>query len=261
MVRRLVGKGHHVVNLDKLTYSGNLASLEAVVRRSQLRFVQADIADHDVVAALLSKRASTRSCTSPPKVMSTAQSTDPEFSLRPTSPARSNIERRARLLALASKARRATTSASPHLDRRGVWRPAVRQRHVHEEPLTRHPRYSASKAAADHFVRAWHDLGLPVVLSNCSNNYGPYHFPEKLIRWSSLTRSRGSRFRLWKGENVRDWLHVEDHAAALELVLTKGRIGQSYNVGGRAERTNLQVSRRSAISSTSASRSIDPDAS
>jgi len=103
--------------------------------------------------------------------------------------------------------------------------------------------YSASKASSDHFVRAWHaTYGLPVVLSNCSNNYGPYHFPEKLIPLAILNALEGKPLPVYgRGENVRDWLHVDDHAEALELVLTRGRVGESYNIGGRAERSNLQV--------------------
>jgi dTDP-glucose 4,6-dehydratase len=103
--------------------------------------------------------------------------------------------------------------------------------------------YSASKAASDHFVRAWHETyGLPVVLSNCSNNYGPYHFPEKLIPLTILNALEGKRLPVYgKGENVRDWLYVDDHAKALALILTMGKIGESYNVGGRNEKTNLEV--------------------
>ena len=103
--------------------------------------------------------------------------------------------------------------------------------------------YSASKASADHLVRAWHaTYGLPVVVSNCSNNYGPYHFPEKLIPLTILNALEEKPVGVYgKGENVRDWLHVEDHAEALVAVLARGRAGQSYNIGGNAERTNLAV--------------------
>jgi dTDP-glucose 4,6-dehydratase len=103
--------------------------------------------------------------------------------------------------------------------------------------------YSASKAAADHFVRAWHETyGFPVVLSNCSNNYGPYHFPEKLIPLTILNAIEGKPLPVYgRGENVRDWLHVEDHARALERIATQGAIGESYNVGGNSERSNLAV--------------------
>ncbi|TIX46055.1 MAG: NAD-dependent epimerase/dehydratase family protein, partial [Mesorhizobium sp.] len=103
--------------------------------------------------------------------------------------------------------------------------------------------YSASKAASDHLVRAWHETyGLPVVLSNCSNNYGPYHFPEKLIPLVILNALDEKPLPVYgAGANVRDWLYVEDHAKALELVATKGRTGESYNVGGNSERSNLGV--------------------
>lgn len=112
-----------------------------------------------------------------------------------------------------------------------------------ETPYKPSSPYSASKAASDHFVRAWGETyGLPVVLSNCSNNYGPYHFPEKLIPLCIANALDEKPLTVYgKGANVRDWLFVEDHAKALALVLTKGNVGESYNIGGRAERTNLEV--------------------
>ena len=105
--------------------------------------------------------------------------------------------------------------------------------------------YSASKAASDHLVRAWHHTyGLPVVLSNCSNNYGPSHFPEKLIPLTILNALEGKPLPVYgKGENVRDWLYVEDHARALLTIAEEGRVGESYNVGGNSEKTNLEVVR------------------
>jgi dTDP-glucose 4,6-dehydratase len=106
--------------------------------------------------------------------------------------------------------------------------------------------YSASKAASDHLAKAWfHTYGLPVVVSNCSNNYGPYHFPEKLIPLVILNALEGKELPVYgDGSNIRDWLYVEDHARALSLIATKGRLGETYNVGGRNERTNLQVVER-----------------
>ena len=103
--------------------------------------------------------------------------------------------------------------------------------------------YSASKAASDHFVNAWfHTYGLPILMTNCSNNYGPYQFPEKLIPLMILNAAEGKTLPVYgDGSNVRDWLHVEDHCAAIEAVLSKGRIGECYNIGGNSERTNLQV--------------------
>jgi dTDP-glucose 4,6-dehydratase len=112
-----------------------------------------------------------------------------------------------------------------------------------ETPYAPSSPYAASKAASDHLVMAWHHTyGLPVVMSNCSNNYGPYHFPEKLIPLMILNAMECKPLPVYgKGENVRDWLHVEDHARALAMVLTTGRLGESYNIGGRNERSNLQV--------------------
>jgi dTDP-glucose 4,6-dehydratase len=116
----------------------------------------------------------------------------------------------------------------------------------HEEyPYQPNSPYSASKAASDHFVRAWHHTyGLPTLVTNCSNNYGPYHFPEKLIPLIILNALEGKPLPVYgKGENVRDWLFVEDHADALILVAEKGRVGESYNIGGWNERTNIEVVR------------------
>ena len=115
-----------------------------------------------------------------------------------------------------------------------------------ETPYDPRSPYSASKAASDHLVRAWHETyGLPVVLSNCSNNYGPYHFPEKLIPVIILNALAGKPLPVYgKGENVRDWLYVEDHADALLTVLEKGTLGRSYNIGGENEATNIEIVRR-----------------
>ncbi|HTN61748.1 MAG TPA: dTDP-glucose 4,6-dehydratase, partial [Devosia sp.] len=115
-----------------------------------------------------------------------------------------------------------------------------------ETPYDPSSPYSASKAASDHLVKAWHrTYGLPVVVSNCSNNYGPYHFPEKLIPLTILNALRGAPLPIYgKGENVRDWLYVEDHAKALDLIAEKGRPGETYNVGGHNERRNIDVVRQ-----------------
>jgi dTDP-glucose 4,6-dehydratase len=114
-----------------------------------------------------------------------------------------------------------------------------------ETPYAPHSPYSASKAASDHLVRAWHDTyGFPSLVTNCSNNYGPYHFPEKLIPLVILNAVAGKPLPVYgKGDNIRDWLYVEDHARALRLVLTSGKVGETYNIGGHNERTNLEVVR------------------
>ena len=116
--------------------------------------------------------------------------------------------------------------------------------------------YSASKASSDHLVRAWRETyGLPTLVTNCSNNYGPYHFPEKLIPHMIIKGLAGEPLPVYgDGQNIRDWLYVEDHARALTLVLEQGRIGETYNIGGRNERTNLVVVRQSALFSTNSLR-------
>ena len=245
VVRRLVGKGHRVINLDKLTYSGNLGSLSSVADAPNYRFVQADIADHDAVATLLAEERIDA-------IMHLAAESHVDRSIDgPGVFVETNVTGTFKLLNVALGHWRSLDGAAKddfrfhHISTDEVFGDLPFDSGVFTEdtPYAPSSPYSASKAAADHFVRAWHDTyGLPVVLSNCSNNYGPYHFPEKLIPLVILNALEGRPLPVYgKGENVRDWLHVDDHAAALELVLTRGKVGESYNVGGRAERTNLQV--------------------
>jgi dTDP-glucose 4,6-dehydratase len=133
----------------------------------------------------------------------------------------------------------------PHLHRRGLRSLGATGQFTEDTPYDPRSPYSASKAASDHLVRAWHETyGLPVVLTNCSNNYGPYHFPEKLIPVVILNALAGKPIPIYgEGENVRDWLYVEDHADALLTGLQKGALGRSYNIGGENERTNLDLVR------------------
>ncbi|MDP9413957.1 MAG: dTDP-glucose 4,6-dehydratase [Pseudomonadota bacterium] len=244
--RHLVGSGgYRVVNLDNLTYAGNLASLAEVEHSANYRCVQGDIGDAHLVGSLLRDEQID-------VVMHLAAESHVDRSIDgPALFIETNVVGTFRLLNAAL----------------GYWRglPPERRRrfrfhHIstdevfgdlpfdegvftEETPYNPSSPYSASKAASDHLVRAWHHTyGLPVVLSNCSNNYGPYHFPEKLVPLVILNALEGKPLPVYgKGENVRDWLFVEDHARALELVATRGRVGESYNVGGRAERTNLNV--------------------
>jgi dTDP-glucose 4,6-dehydratase len=245
VVRRLVEGGLRVVNLDRLTYAGNLYSLRQVADRPNYRFVKGDIADTAMVTALLAEERVDG-------ILHLAAETHVDRSIDgPAAFVDTNVVGTFRLLQAALAHWRALDGAA---------RDGFRFHHVstdevfgdlpfdsgiftEETPYAPSSPYSASKAASDHFVRAWHETyGLPVVLSNCSNNYGPYHFPEKLIPLVILNALEGKSLPVYgKGENVRDWLYVDDHACALELVLTRGRVGESYNVGGRAERTNLQV--------------------
>lgn len=245
VVRRLVRKGLRVVNLDKLTYAGNRASLRELDAAPGHRFVHGDIADAPLVLSLLREERADA-------VMHLAAESHVDRSIAgPGTFVETNVVGTFRLLS-------AALDYWHGLD--GARRDAFRFHHISTDevygdlpygggmfteatPYAPSSPYSASKAAGDHFVRAWRTTyGLPVVLSNCSNNYGPYQFPEKLIPLTILNAIAGRPLPIYgKGENVRDWLHVDDHADALEQVLTRGAVGESYNVGGGNERTNLQV--------------------
>ena len=176
--------------------------------------------------------------------MSTARSTVPASSSRPISTAPTRCWRRPSTTGAALPGERAARFRFHHVSTDEVFgslgpdgRFSEDSRYEPNSP------YSASKAASDHLVRAWHETyGLPTVMSNCSNNYGPYHFPEKLIPLVILKALHGEAMPVYgKGDNVRDWLYVEDHARALHAVLTQGRPGETYNIGGDGERTNLEV--------------------
>jgi dTDP-glucose 4,6-dehydratase len=246
LCRHLVGSGRYrVVNLDKLTYAGNLDSLKEIAESPDYRFVQGDIGDQAAVRELLSSEAVDI-------VMHLAAESHVDRSIDgPEAFIDTNIVGTFRLLSAALEYWRGLPD-----DRKARFRfhhvstdevfgdlPLDEGIFTEETPYAPSSPYSASKAASDHLVRAWHETyGLPVVLSNCSNNYGPYHFPEKLIPLVILNALEGKTLPVYgKGENVRDWLHVEDHVRALELIATRGAVGESYNVGGRAERTNLDV--------------------
>jgi dTDP-glucose 4,6-dehydratase len=245
VVRRLVGRGYHVVNVDKLTYSGNLDSLQGVAGQPNYRFVQADICDRAAIAALLAEERIEA-------VMHLAAESHVDRSIDgPAAFVETNVVGTFRLLDAALQHWRGLDAAGKeefrfhHVSTDEVFGdlPFEGGSFLEDTPYAPSSPYSASKAASDHFARAWHaTYGLPIVLSNCSNNYGPFHFPEKLIPLTILNAIEGKPLPVYsRGQNVRDWLHVEDHAEALELVLTRGKIGESYNVGGRAERSNLQV--------------------
>lgn len=243
--RRLVGQGFHVVCLDKLTYAGNRASLSEVETAPNFRFVHADIADTETVLRLLRDERLEG-------IMHLAAETHVDRSIdSPAAFVETNVLGTVRLLDAALDHWRALDPAGRarfrfhHVSTDEVFGDLPFDSGVFTEatPYAPSSPYSASKAASDHFVRAWHETyGLPVVLSNCSNNYGPYHFPEKLIPLTILNALEGKSLPVYgRGANVRDWLYVDDHAAALEQVLTRGRVGETYLIGGRAERTNLSV--------------------
>ncbi|WP_222927025.1 dTDP-glucose 4,6-dehydratase [Sphingomonas gilva] len=245
--RHLVARGgYRVVNVDALTYAGNLASLDGIAGDPAYRFVRADIRDGDAMRSILAEEAIDT-------IMHLAAESHVDRSIDgPAAFVDTNVVGTVTLLGAALDHWRALPE--------GEARSGFRFHHIstdevfgdlpfdsgvftEETPYRPSSPYSASKAASDHFVRAWQETyGLPVVLSNCSNNYGPFHFPEKLIPLVILNALEGRPLPVYgRGVNVRDWLFVEDHAAALELVATRGRVGESYNIGGREERTNLQV--------------------
>ena len=244
--RLFVGElGATVLNVDKLTYAANLALAEAdreqpALSLSPRRYLRPH-ADRGAAALLRARcgAASRRGIACRPLDRRPRRVHQDQY--------RGHLRAAgggARLLArLAAGAGRAVPLSSC-LDRRGVR--LARTRAANSPKTSRYQPnspYAASKAASDHLVRAWHEtFGLPTVLSNCSNNYGPYHFPEKLIPLAILKALHGEPIPVYgKGDNVRDWLYVEDHARALHAVLTRGRPGESYNVGGDGERTNLDV--------------------
>jgi dTDP-glucose 4,6-dehydratase len=246
LCRHLIATGRYrVVNLDSLTYSGNLASLAEVEHSPDYGFHQIDIRQGCEVLGLLRRERIA-------KIIHLAAESHVDRSIDdPGVFIETNVVGTFRLL-------RAAVDHWNALD--APERSSFRFHHVstdevmgdlpfdggafvEDSPYRPSSPYSASKAASDHLVRAWHHTyGLPVVLSNCSNNYGPYQFPEKLIPLVILNAIEGKMLPVYGlGANVRDWLYVEDHARALEQILSHGRAGETYLIGGRSERTNLQV--------------------
>jgi dTDP-glucose 4,6-dehydratase len=244
--RHLVRKGgYHVVNVDKLTYAGNPESLREIGDNPAYSFYQTDILDDAAILEILRKERIDR-------IMHLAAESHVDRSIDgPAVFLETNVMGTFRMLNAALTYWRELEGEAKerfrfhHISTDEVFGdlPFDSGIFTEETPYAPSSPYSASKAASDHLVRAWHETyGLPVVLSNCSNNYGPYHFPEKLIPLVILNALEGKPLPVYgKGENVRDWLFVDDHARALELIMTQGAVGESYNVGGNAERTNLSV--------------------
>lgn len=245
LCRHLVRKGHMVVNVDKLTYAGNLASLTEIQGKPNYAFVRADICDERRMRAVMA----TYEIDS---VMHLAAESHVDRSIDgPAAFVETNVVGTFRLLNAALAYWRTLDSFSRaqfrflHVSTDEVFGdlPFDSGVFTEETPYAPSSPYSASKAAADHFVRAWHHTyGLPIILTNCSNNYGPYQFPEKLIPLVILNALFEQPLPVYgRGANVRDWLYVEDHARALECALLNGRVGESYNIGCRSERTNISV--------------------
>lgn len=247
VIRRIIGTTQwRVVNVDKLTYAGNLHSLDPIAGSNRYRFVQADIADSPRMASLFAEE-------QPDAVLHLAAETHVDRSIDGAAPfIQTNIVGTWSLLentlaywrGLDESRRRqfrfqhiSTDEVYGSLGATGLF--------TEETPYRPNSPYSASKAASDHLVRAWHHTyGLPVIITNCSNNYGPYQFPEKLIPLTIVRALRGQELPVYgKGENVRDWLYVDDHAAAQLAILERGKPGRTYNIGGGAERRNIDVVR------------------
>lgn len=245
LIRHLIGNTDcEVVNLDKLTYAGNPASLKEVEDSSRYHFAQLDICNAQGVAALFDEF-------QPDSIMHLAAESHVDRSIdNPLEFVQANVMGTANLLQCAltywkklSPERKAAFRFQ-HISTDEVYGSLGKEGFFKETtPYDPKSPYSASKAASDHLVRAWgHTFGLPVLLSNCSNNYGPYHFPEKLIPLVVLNALDGKPLPIYgKGDNIRDWLYVEDHAKALWLINQRGTPGETYNIGGRNERTNLEV--------------------
>jgi len=245
VIRQLIAEtGVTVINVDKLTYAGNLQSLVSVADNPRYRFERVDICDAAEVARLFREH-------QPDAVMHLAAESHVDRSISgPAAFIETNIVGTYTLLEAAREywsglaTERKNTFRFHHISTDEVYG-SLGDTGFFTEDTAYQPNspYSASKASSDHLVRAWHHTyGLPVVTTNCSNNYGSYHFPEKLIPLIILNACNGKPLPIYgKGDNIRDWLYVDDHARALRLVLEKGRVGETYNIGGWNEKTNLEV--------------------
>lgn len=244
VVRLAVARGHEVVNLDALTYAANLENVASVAENPLYAFEQADLRDRAALDRVLADH-------QPDAIMHLAAESHVDRSIDgPGAFIETNVTGTYNIL----EAARAYWVAQGRPD-------GFRFHHIstdevfgslgetgqftEDTPYDPRSPYSASKAASDHLVRAWHETyGLPVVLTNCSNNYGPFHFPEKLVPVVILNALHGRPIPVYgDGGNIRDWLYVEDHADALLLVLEKGELGRSYNIGGENEARNIDLVR------------------
>ena len=248
VVRLFVNKypDYRIINVDKLTYAGNLANLKDIEDKPNYRFVKADICDFDTIYALMQEE-------KVDGVIHLAAESHVDRSIKdPFTFARTNVMGTLSMLQAAklyweSLPEKYEGKRFYHISTDEVYG-ALRLDHP-EELFTEttkyqpHSPYSASKASSDHFVRAFHDTyGMPTIVTNCSNNYGPYQFPEKLIPlFINNIRHRKPLPVYGKGENVRDWLFVEDHARAIDLIFHKGKVAETYNIGGFNEWKNIDI--------------------
>ena len=247
LIRHLIANSpHEVLNLDKLTYAGVLESLDEVAHDARYRFVRGDICDGPLVRSLLAEF-------QPDVIAHLAAESHVDRSIDgPADFIDTNVVGTFSMLEQALDywrgldPERQKSFRFHHISTDEVFGSLGIEGHFTEEtPYDPRSPYSASKAASDHLVRAWgHTFGLPVLVTNCSNNYGPYHFPEKLIPLVIIRALGGQELPVYgDGSNIRDWLFVEDHARALATVFEKGEPGETYNVGGNSERKNIEVVR------------------
>ena len=245
VIRRAIAAGHSIINVDKLTYAANLNNLATVESSPHYRFLQIDICDLTALQNAFDAH-------QPDAVMHLAAESHVDRSIDgPDAFIQTNVIGTFNLLQVARgyfdglPNNRKETFRFHHISTDEVYGDLGVDDPPFEETTAYDPSspYSASKAASDHLVRAWaRTFGLPIILTNCSNNYGPYQFPEKLIPVVILKALHKQPIPVYgKGENIRDWLYVDDHADALLLVLEKGRLGETYNIGGDNERTNLEL--------------------
>jgi dTDP-glucose 4,6-dehydratase len=247
VIRHLIrNTGHDVVNLDCLTYAASLEALEDIPDSPRYRFQRVDIGDAPAVREVFARH-------SPDAVMHLAAESHVDRSIdSPRDFVTTNVVGTCVLLEAALEHYEALSAPARerfrfhHISTDEVFGSlGAEGRFVESTPYAPRSPYSASKAGSDHLVRAWHHTyGLPTIITNCSNNYGPYQFPEKLIPLTLLNALDGRPLPVYgNGENIRDWLHVEDHAQALLTALEHGRVGRDYNIGGDSERRNIDVVR------------------
>ena len=245
LIRHLIrNTDHTVLNIDKLTYAGNLETLDDVADSNRYSFEKKDICDAAAMLQIFSHF-------KPHAIIHLAAESHVDRSIdAPAAFIQSNIVGTYTLLDTAHQYWSSLDEEAKnqfrfhHISTDEVYGSLGKDGFFTEEtPYQPNSPYSASKASSDHLVRAWHHTyGLPVLTTNCSNNYGPYQFPEKLIPLTIINALEGKPLPVYgKGDNVRDWLHVEDHARALLLVLQQGKPGEVYNIGGHNEKTNLEV--------------------
>lgn len=245
VVRLMVNKypGYKILNLDALTYAGNLENLKEIENVPNYLFLKADIADEKKIREIFSEY-------KPDGVIHLAAESHVDRSISdPLAFVKANVLGTVNLLNAANDLWRDNFKGKRfyHISTDEVYGSLGSTGYFTEEtPYDPRSPYSASKASSDHMVRAWyHTYNLPVVISNCSNNYGPNQFPEKLIPLAINNIKHNRDIPIYgKGENVRDWLYVEDHAAAIDLIFHEGRLGETYNIGGNNEWTNIDLIRK-----------------